>query len=77
MNVPSVIPVIKLTPKQTLCLLTLKEVIFNSEHLKEKTVSEVSEHLEFLFTKEMVDEVLELNNKSAKQEIQLIIHGFH
>jgi hypothetical protein len=76
MNDTNPVPVKQLSAKETLCLLMFHSVIFDSEHLKEKTLSEVNGVMEFLFTKEMVDEILDLNAKRSKQEIQLILHRF-
>lgn len=76
MNTPSHIPVIMLDTNESLCLLVLKNTIFNSEHLKQKTTKEVSDVLEFLFTKEIVEKVLELNSQHAKREIQLLTKRF-
>lgn len=72
----SQIPLYTLDTKESLCLLIFNHVVFDSEHLKEKTVDEVGTALEFLFTKETVDKVLELNNKHSKREIQLLTKRF-
>lgn len=76
MNDANPVPAIQLTDKETLCLLMFKNVIFNSDHLKDKTCGEINNTLVFLFTKEVVDKVLDLNSKAGKMEVQLVLHRF-
>ena len=76
MNEKNAPPAIQLTDKETLCLLMFKNVIFNSEHLKDTPSGDVADALDFLFTSDVTNRVLDLLSQNSKQEIQLVYHTF-
>jgi len=61
---------IKLTEDQWLCLQCIN-YMFKAPHLAQKTISQTGKFLEFWFTREVVDQTLELSSRAQRGEIVL------